>query len=97
VSCNCIVSENYDSSFDINVANYPSFTSADIFTNCCTSPLPSRGTNNITNAPLFLNFPDGFGLSPASPCRGAGNPLFAIGYDLDGEPYLNPPRSVAMK
>jgi hypothetical protein len=91
VSRNCVVSENYDSPFNVNVANYPSFTIFEIFTNCCTSPLPSRGTNNMTNAPLFLNFPGGFGLSPASPCRGAGNPLFTTGYDLDGEPYLNPP------
>src|SRR5206468_3790229 len=32
-----------------------------------------------------------FALSPASPCLGAGNPLFASGHDLDDEPFASPP------
>lgn len=90
---NCIVYDNYlpNSGFaDFQLANYGSLPQ-DTFTNCCTIPLPPRGSNNITTSPLFLNYNGGFTLSPASPCRGAGNPRWATGNDLDGEPFLNPP------
>ena len=92
-SRNCIIMYNYraDSGApELSTLNYPS-SSQDKFTNCCTSPLPSRGASNITSEPQFLNFSGGFALSPTSPCLGAGNSLFATGLDLDGEPFLNPP------
>ncbi|HTY86023.1 MAG TPA: choice-of-anchor Q domain-containing protein [Candidatus Acidoferrum sp.] len=48
---------------------------------------PSYG--NITNDPVFVDA--GFHLSAASPCRGAGSPLFVSGTDLDGEAWNSPP------
>lgn len=90
---NSIITDNYRSLLgnpDYSLLNFPSFA-ANFFTNCCTSPLPPYGTGNITLNPLYLDFSGGFTLSPSSPCLGAGNPMFAMGYDLDGEPYLNPP------
>lgn len=90
-SYNCIIAENYYSQFGndyYQLANYP-MSSLDAFTNCCVSPQPSRGTNNITASPLFLDA--GFHLAPASPCRGAGNLLYVSGNDLDDEPFANPP------
>src|SRR5258708_3351462 len=56
---------------------------------CCTSPMPSSGTGNITNAPAFQ--PDGIHLTASSPCRGAGNLAYASGVDIYGLPWLNPP------
>ncbi len=55
----------------------------------CCSPSVVSGTGNITNNPLFLA--DGFHLSSASPCRGAGNSAYASGIDLDGQSWTNPP------
>lgn len=91
---NCLIQANYTSAYgvvDYQLANFSSLIQ-DTFTNCCTVPPPSRGANNVLTAdPGFLDVSNGFALSPASPCVSAGNPLFATGYDLDGEPYLNPP------
>lgn len=55
---------------------------------CCSGNVAS-GTGNIPNNPLFLI--DGFHLSSASPCRGAGSPAYASGTDLDGQTWTNPP------
>jgi hypothetical protein len=44
---------------------------------------------NITNDPVFVDA--AFHLSAASPCRGAGSSLYAIGTDLDGEAWNSPP------
>jgi hypothetical protein len=91
-SCNCIIADNYSSQFgvtDYQLMNYQSGFGT--FTNCCVSPLPFPNHGSIDVAPRFLDFYAGFALAPTSPCRGAGNPLFAIGYDLDGEPFANPP------
>jgi len=90
-SYNSIIANNYYGLFgnpDYQLANYY-IGSIDTFTNCCVSPLPFRGSDNITASPLFLA--DNFHLAPASPCRGAGSSLYASGYDIDGEPFLNPP------
>jgi alpha-tubulin suppressor-like RCC1 family protein len=57
---------------------------------CCTTPLPSSGTNNITSAPLVTNSPAGdFRLTPASPCINAGdNSAAPAAPDLAGNPRI---------
>ena len=54
---------------------------------CCV-PSQNLGGNNIFADPQLL---DNFHLTADSPCRGAGSPLYAIGTDLEGDPWLNPP------
>ncbi len=60
-------------------------SSDDIFSYSCTSPLPTNGVGNITNDPVFVDFPDAnFRLQSNSPCINIGNNLFATSADLDG-------------
>jgi len=58
---------------------------------CCTTPLPSYGGSNITNAPLFVdtnNWAD-LRLLPDSPCINAGNNAYVkTSTDLDGMPRI---------
>jgi hypothetical protein len=58
---------------------------------CCTTPLPTGGFGNITNAPLFVDT-NGWAnlhLQTNSPCINAGNNAFApAGPDLDGNPRI---------
>jgi hypothetical protein len=58
---------------------------------CCTTPMPTTGTGNITNAPLMVDEPGGnFRLQPNSPCVNAGNNAFAIGNaDVDGKARIS--------
>jgi hypothetical protein len=67
---------NYDSSF---TPNY-----------CCTTPLPSRGTGNITNDPALVNLPNGnFRLLSTSPCINSGRNIYSPGLsDFDGNPRI---------
>ncbi len=53
---------------------------------CCTTPLPSGGIANITNAPLFVNLPIGnLRLQSNSPCINSGRNGYApAGLDMDG-------------
>jgi predicted outer membrane repeat protein len=55
---------------------------------CCTTPMPTNGIGNITNAPLFVDAAAGnYRLRPDSPCIDAGTNLSAIiTNDLDGRP-----------
>src|SRR5262249_8519434 len=60
------------------------------FNYCCTTPMPTNGIGNITNAPLFaapdiLDFP----LQPTSPCIDAGTNTYVLTTtDFDGNPRI---------
>jgi hypothetical protein len=57
---------------------------------CCTTPMPTNGVGNITNAPLFVS-PDtlDFHLQATSPCIDAGNNSYALtSTDFDGNPRI---------
>jgi hypothetical protein len=56
---------------------------------CCTIPLPSSGTGNFTNAPLFADLAGGdYHLQSNSPCINAGKNSSATTNDLDGNPRI---------
>ncbi len=57
--------------------------------NCIFPQFLPADYGNITNDPMFMDA--AFHLAAASPCRGAGNSLFATGTDLDGEAWNSPP------
>lgn len=67
---------------------YNSFGNSYLYS--CTYP-PISGTGNISGYSTNIQFVDLFHISANSGCRGAGNALYATGYDLDGEPWANPP------
>jgi hypothetical protein len=79
---NCIV---YD-----NPTNYDPYGPPSTFNYCCTTPMPTNGLGNITNAPLFVSPDTGdLHLQPTSPCINAGNDAFVFGAtDLDGNPRI---------
>jgi len=79
---NCIVYDN-----PINYDPYDPYSSPCTFNYCCTTPMPTNGLGNITNAPLFVSPDTGdFHLQPASPCINSGNNAFVFGTtDLDGQ------------
>jgi hypothetical protein len=56
----------------------------------CTTPMPTHGAGNITNAPLFVDHALGnLRLLSNSPCINSGNNLFTLaGPDLDGNPRI---------
>ncbi|MEI6783313.1 MAG: Calx-beta domain-containing protein, partial [Verrucomicrobiota bacterium] len=54
----------------------------------CTTPLPANGVGNIDADPQLTW---GMHLLPTSPCLGAGSAAYAVGVDMDGEPWANPP------
>jgi hypothetical protein len=57
---------------------------------CCTTPLPTNGVGNISNAPLFVDYAAGnLRLQSNSPCINAGLNAYAPDpTDLDGNPRI---------
>jgi hypothetical protein len=81
---NCIILYNF-STFSLGgVVNY-NFP-ANIVSSC-TDPLVSAA-GNIDVIPQFI---DTMHISATSPCRGAGMPGSASGFDIDGESWASPP------
>jgi hypothetical protein len=78
---NCIVYDNIPA-----ISNY---TDA-VLNYCCTTPLPSGGLGNFTNAPLFVDAANGnLRLQSNSPCINSGLNAYApAGPDLDGLPRI---------
>jgi hypothetical protein len=66
------------------------FDSGCSLTYCCTTPRPTNGFGNITDAPLFVDLANGnLRLQYSSPCINAGNNAYApSGPDLDGNPRI---------
>src|SRR5207253_987195 len=60
--------------YSIGGANY----SAGTLNYCCTSPLPTNGVGNFTNAPLFVSSQN-LRLQSTSPCINAGRNTYAPG------------------
>jgi hypothetical protein len=76
---NCIIFYN-------SLQNYINCT----LNNCCTTPMPTNGVGNITNAPLFIDQAnEDFDLQATSPCINAGNNALVSGAsDFDGNPRI---------
>jgi len=90
---NSIVANNYDylapGFVDGTLDNQSSLARPTYYYYCDTSPnMLLSGTGNINVDPELL---DQFHISSLSPCRSAGNAAYASGYDLDDEPWNNPP------
>jgi hypothetical protein len=80
---NCIVY------FNMAVAPYDNHGLAS-FDHCCTTPMPTNGVGNITNAPQFVNYAGGdLRQNGVSPCIDAGdNSAVATSVDLAGYPRI---------
>jgi predicted outer membrane repeat protein len=83
---NCIVYFNTA----MNGANYYQDQYGGVLNYCCTTPLPTNGVGNITNASLFVNYAGGnLRLQSNSPCINSGNNAYVVGStDLDGNPRI---------
>ncbi len=78
---NCILYYNH-------APRLENYSGSAFLTNCCTTPLPSNGANNITAEPQLATASH---LSAGSPCLGAGSAAFTTGLDIDGEAWASPP------
>src|SRR5262249_26011393 len=85
---NCILYFNFNTAGGIITDNYDSYSTLN---HCCTTPQPTYGFGNITNAPLFVDT-NGWAnlrLQSNSPCINAGNNAYAGGStDLDSNPRI---------
>src|SRR5262249_2798832 len=72
-----------------NYTHTPPF-SIQSLNHCCTTPLPSRGTGNFTNEPLFVGLIAGdYHLQSNSPCINSGRNSQAPGqFDFDLAPRI---------
>ena len=61
-------------------------TNSPTWNNCCTTPAPSNGIDNITDAPLFVDAPSGdYRIIISSPCTDTGtNIILTTNKDLNG-------------
>ena len=73
--------------YSIVYSNHGSNWADATFDYSCTTPLPP-GLGNIEADPQFTW---GGHVSSTSPCQGAGLPTYAVGVDLDGEAWADPP------
>jgi len=80
---NCIAYDNWA----LFGSNYDSYSTLNY---CCTTPLPSGGAGNITNAPSFVDYQGGnLRLQSNSPCINAGLNAYVVGTtDLEGRPRV---------
>lgn len=86
---NCIVYFNSVASAGSNYWNYYNLYPSFVLNYCCTTPLPTNGLGNITNAPVFVDGSNDFHLQSNSPCINAGNNSYVINpTDLDGHPRI---------
>jgi hypothetical protein len=85
---NCIV--YFNTSYLDTSSGATNFDSSSILNYCCTTPLPTNGVGNITNAPLFVDSANGnLRLQSNSPCINAGNNTYVTTTtDLDGRPRI---------
>jgi hypothetical protein len=85
---NCIV--YFNTSYLDTSSGATNFDSSSILNYCCTTPLPTNGVGNITNAPLFVDSANGnLRLQSHSPCINAGNNTYVTTTtDLDGRPRI---------
>lgn len=90
-SCALYNSISYYNSSSIG-GNYDPFAPFDLstFHYCCTTPMPTNGVGNITNAPLFVDLANGnLRLQSNSPCINAGNNAYVTTTtDLDDNPRI---------
>jgi hypothetical protein len=79
---NCIA---YYNSARLYGDNYESLSALNY---CCTTPLPGTGLGNISDEPQLADLSH---LSAGSPCIAAGGAAYAVGLDIDGDAWANPP------
>jgi hypothetical protein len=83
---NCIV---YFNTATRQGPNYYLNSPSDTLNYCCTIPLPTSGSGNITAPPFFVDQAGGNLRLRAGPCINGGNNAFvAGGMDLDGRPRI---------
>jgi len=70
---------------------YPPYPTAQ-YAYSCAAPSQGQsslvGSGNLNVNPSFLDF---YHLATNSPCRGKGRALYTSGFDLEGQPWANPP------
>jgi len=83
---NCVVYFNTAT----NDPNYCQDQYGGVLNYCCTTPMPTNGIGNFTNAPLFVAYAGGnLRLQSNSPCINSGNNAYVFGStDLDGNPRI---------